>query len=78
MQKEACMLIKITSLHVAWAALGVNLSCSNFGTMILAQYPLVSTSMAKSLQSTIFDGFAKSAISSCPYLYGEKFTIHYF
>ena len=46
-QKEACMLIKLTSFHIAWANL--DLSCSNVGMMFLAQYPLVPTSMAKKL-----------------------------
>ena len=49
MQKEACMLIQLTSLHVAWAAFDVNPRWSNVVTMFLAQYPLAPTSMAKEL-----------------------------
>ena len=51
MQKEACMLIKLTSLYVAWAAFDVNPSWRNVGTMFMAQYPLAPSSMAKELST---------------------------
>ena len=43
------MLIKLTSLHVAWTDLDVNPSCSIVGMMFLAQYPQAATPMAKKL-----------------------------